>query len=181
MVCGTIFRFLDHFWSSAHKLSALARWGLYGFLEEIKTNRITWKTSIFHGVCKKLQPQLDGVRNNFSVFGPFLVRCSQVKRSRSMGTLWLFKRDKNKQNHIKNQHFSWGMQKVTGPTWWCAEIFCFSGPFLVWYAQSRVYGLHKFYYVLYLYLKKVISENGSVIWSWPKMHFVFSLRKKAIF
>jgi hypothetical protein len=53
------------FWTGVHKLSALAWWGPYGFLEEIKANRITWKTSVFHGVCKKLQAQLDGVRTIF--------------------------------------------------------------------------------------------------------------------
>jgi hypothetical protein len=74
------------------------------------------KNQCFSWICKKLQPQLDGVWNNFSVFGPFLVQCAQVKRSRSMGTLWFFRRDKNKQNHMKNQHFSWCMQKVTTPT-----------------------------------------------------------------
>jgi hypothetical protein len=93
------------FWTGVHKLSALAWWGPYGFLEEIKANRITWKTSVFHGVCKKLQAQLDGVRSDFSVFGPFLVRWAQVKCSRSMGTLWLSRGDKNKQNHMKNQRF----------------------------------------------------------------------------
>ena len=130
MVCGAIFRFSDRFWSGEHKLSALARWGPYGFLEEIKTNRITWKTSVFNGVCKKLQARLDGVREIFRFSGPFLVRCAQVKRSRSMGTLWLFRGDKNKQNHRKIRRFSWVMKKVTGPTWWRESAFLIFGPFL---------------------------------------------------
>jgi hypothetical protein len=130
MVCGAIFRFSDRFWSDAHKSTTLARWGPYGFLEEIKANRITWKTSVLNGVCKKLQAQLDGAREIFRFSGPFLVRCAQVNHSRSMGTLWLRKGSKIKQNHKKNQKvIRVGKRLGLGSRWGLRFLLVF-GPFL---------------------------------------------------
>jgi hypothetical protein len=129
MVCERFFGFRAHFWSDAHKSSALARWGPYGFLEEIKTNRITGKSDVFHGLWKKLQAQLGGVRALFWFSDRFWVRCARVKRSRSMGTLWLRKGSKIKRNHKKNQKVIRVRKRLGLGSRWGLRFLLVFGPF----------------------------------------------------